>query len=144
MNKILRIPRLRNVGQLGLARHKGWLRGRIGRVEHQVCYALINAHYERREPVGTGWLVREVYRDAWDKDAPPFRPRRWMFLNVRKACEVYAERVGRAERGRGRPGLWRLKDDVSNFTIREWKTARDAKRRRKLARGAARKKHHGD
>jgi hypothetical protein len=57
-----------------------------------------------------------------------------MYLHVRKVCEVVALRVGRGE-GQGSPVLWRGTED-DYYTIREWKTARDAKRRRKRARQA--------
>jgi len=56
-----------------------------------------------------------------------------MYANIRRACLTYGVRVGRLE-ARGFPVLWRLKDDVSTWSIRKEKTARDAKRRRRLAR----------
>ena len=116
--------------------YKPWLSGRIGAVEHSVCRALIGAKY----PLTTGDMVREVYlspygrKGCWrDPTAPPPKPKRWMYGRIRKACETYAIRLGRGE-GQGRPVLWRLKDDVSIWSIRKEKTARDAKRRRRLAR----------
>jgi hypothetical protein len=130
MNKIFRVPRLPNVGQIGLARHKGWLQGRLGRIERRVAYALVGGNI-----TGTGQLVREIYHDEWDKDAPPFRPQRWMYLNVRKACAVVAIRIGRGE-GWGSPVLWRGSED-DFYTIRARKKAEYAKRRRKRARQAA-------
>ena len=116
--------------------YKPWLSGRIGAVERRVCHALMGAKY----PVPTGDLVREVYlsqygrQGRWrDPDKPPLKPKRWMYGRIRKACEFYAVRVGRGE-GHGSPVLWRIKDDVSTWSIRKEKTARDAKRRRRLAR----------
>jgi hypothetical protein len=136
MNKIFRIPRLPNVGQMGLAKYKPWLQGKIGRIERRVSYALIHADIKKLAPVGTGWLVREIYDDSkWNKDAPPFKPQRWMYLNVRKACAVVAIRIGRGE-GWGSPVLWRGSED-DFYTIRARKKAEYAKRRRKRARGAA-------
>jgi hypothetical protein len=131
MNKIFRIPRLPNIGQMGLARYKPHLQGKIGKTERQVAFALNDGDVKP-----TGWLVREIYSDKWDKDAPPFRPQRWMYLAIRKACvAVGAVRLGRGE-GHGRPVLWRgTADDF--FTIRARKKAEYAKRRRKRARDAA-------
>jgi hypothetical protein len=132
MNKLFRLPRLPNVGQIGLARYKPWLQGKIGRIERRVSYALVGPEIK-----GTGQLVREIYHNAWDKDAPPFRPQRWMYLNIRKACvAIGAVRIGRGE-GWGSPVLWAgSKDDF--YMIRARKRAEYAKRRRK--RDAARKR----
>jgi hypothetical protein len=133
MNKIFRVPRLPNIGQIGLAKYKPWLQGKIGRIERRVSYALIGPGIK-----GTGQLVREIYHDEWDKDAPPFKPQRWMYLNVRKACvAIGAVRIGRGE-GWGSPVLWAgSKDDF--YTVRARKKTEYAKRRRKRVRDAARK-----
>jgi hypothetical protein len=137
MNKIFRIPRLPNVGQMGLAKYKPWLQGKIGRIERRVSHALIHADIKKLAPVGTGWLVREIYHNEWDKDAPPFKPKRWMYLCVRKACvAIGAVRVGRSE-GHGSAVLWRGSED-DFYTIRARKKAEYAKRRRRRAREAAR------
>ena len=123
-----------------LASYKGHLYGRIGPLERLVCHKLMSAKHDRTDPVTTGHLVREVYlsqygrKSRWrDKDAPPPKLAHWMYGRIRKACAVYAVRVGRLE-ARGFPVLWRLKDDVSTWSIRRQKTARDAKRRRRRAR----------
>jgi len=120
--------------------YQPWLSGRIGGVESRVCRALLDAKHNNLDPVPTGWLVKQVYLGEWGRatrrasqDGPPPKVARWMYANIRRACLTYGVRVGRLE-ARGFPVLWRLKDDVSTWSIRKEKTARDAKRRRRLAR----------
>jgi hypothetical protein len=37
--------------------------------ERRVSYALVHADIKKLAPVGTGWLVREIYHNEWDKDS---------------------------------------------------------------------------
>jgi hypothetical protein len=122
---------MREAGR-GLSRYEPWNRGRIGRVEHQVCRALIDAQYAKLEPVSTGWLLHKVYTGEWDNAAGSYSKiaaQHWMYFRIRRACEVYAVRVGRSE-GRGAAVLWRIKDDVADYTVRREKTALYRRRKR--------------
>ena len=86
--------------------YKPWLSGRIGAVEHRVCNELIAARHNHTDPLTTGDLVKAVYLGPYGRksrwDAPPPKLAHWMYHRIRKACEVYAVRVGRGE-GHGSP-----------------------------------------
>jgi hypothetical protein len=115
-----------------LAKLEPWKCGRLGAVEIQVCRELTYANIKGVD-LSTDDLVRAIYLNPLrhlGKPPPPIR--RWMYLRVRTACEVFADRVGRGKTP-GAPVLWRIRPNLFLYDVRQQKAAKYAARRRAKA-----------
>ena len=112
-----------------IQRVKPWAKGRIGNVERQICYALP----PDGKPMTTSELARFVYEPiVRDKGAPPFKLKSWHRTHIRKAAKTFADCVGRAPTGSGRPLLWRIRyGDLTFHDVRLEKRAKWDKHWRK-------------
>jgi hypothetical protein len=119
-----------------IERTRPWESGRIGKIEKAISWKMLVGRFPAwgdKVEFTTGELARLIYADPLlhklfgKGDAPP-KLKSWQYDRIRRAAPTFADRVGRST-SKGRPWLWRLRDEYF-LEVRRKKTARDAQKRK--------------